>query len=410
MVAALDIDVDPSEFGFSNEGLALLKPAFDRYVEDRRLSGWLATISRGGHLVWSDKGGYRDRERSLPVEDDTIWRIYSMTKPVIGIAAMILYDEGRFDLNDDVGQWIEGFREPRVWTGGTAESPESTPANRPVRVVHLLTHMSGLTYGFQYRHPADALYRHLGYNFGFAEGADLDQAIRDWTSVPLLFEPGTRWNYGVSFDVLGRLIEIWSGQRLDVFVKERILDPLGMLDTEWWTPPEKAERLAMLYVHSDGVAVPFERLANASLHPPTILNGSGGLNSTAHDYERFMAMLVRGGELDGKRILSRDSLELMTTNHLPGGGDLVALAVDSYAEPYYTGLGFGFSMFIIDDAAANRTLASEGAFGWGGAASTTFLVDPSKDLTMAFYTQLLPSGTYPIRRDLERLVYDALVN
>jgi CubicO group peptidase (beta-lactamase class C family) len=410
MVVALDIDVDPSEFGFSNERLALLKPAFNRYVEDRRLAGWLATISRGGQLVWSDKGGDRDRERSLPVEDDTIWRIYSMTKPVIGIAVMILYEEGHFELSDDIGQWIDGFREPRVWTGGTEENPESVPAEGPVRVVHLLTHMSGLTYGFQYRHPTDAMYRRLGYNFGFAKGADLDQAIRDWTSVPLLFEPGTRWNYGVSFDVLGRLIEIWSGQRLDDFVKERILDPLEMHDTEWWTPPEKADRLAMLYVPSDGASVPFESLANAVLHPPTILNGSGGLNSTAHDYERFMAMLVRGGELDGKRIVSRASLELMTTNHLPGGGDLVALAVDSNNEPYYTGLGFGYSMFVIDDARANRTLASEGAFGWGGAASTTFLVDPAKDLTMAFYTQLLPSGTYPIRRDLERLVYGALVD
>lgn len=333
-----------------------------------------------------------------------------MTKPVIAIAVMILYEEGRLDLSDDVGQWIDGFREPRVWVGGTVEAPETAPAEGPVRVVHLLTHMSGLTYGFQYRHPVDAIYRHLGYNFGYAKDADLDQAIRDCSSVPLLFEPGARWNYGVSFDVLGRLIEIWSGQPLDVFLRERILGPLGMVDTEWWTPPEKAERLAMLYVPAEGVSVPFERLANASLHPPRILGGSGGLLSTAYDFERFMAMLLGGGELDGTRIVSRRSLELMTTNYLPGGGDLATLAVDSYAEPPYTGLGFGLSMFVLEDARANRTLATEGSFGWGGAASTAFLVDPTEDLTMAFYTQLLPSGTYPIRRDLERLVYEALAD
>jgi CubicO group peptidase (beta-lactamase class C family) len=405
-MSKLVVDVDPGDWGFSPANLARIKPTFDEYVADRRLAGWLMTISRGGHLVWTDKGGHRDREHDLEVTDDTIWRIYSMTKPIIAVAAMMLYEEGRFALSDDVGQWIDALAEPRVWVGGTEADPETVAASEPIRVQHLLTHTSGLTYGFQYRHVVDAIYRHKGYNFGFAKGADLDQAIRDWGSSPLLFQPGTQWNYSVSFDVLGRLIEIWSGQPLDVFLKERIFDPLGMPDTEWWCPPEKVDRLAMLYVPSNGDSLPYEELAKASLHSPRIMGGGGGLLSTAYDYERFMAMLLRGGELDGQRLLSQKTLELMTQNHLPGGLNLTDVALDSYSESGYAGLGFGFSMAVVTERHSYGP--NDGSFFWGGAASTSFWIDPAQDLTVGFYTQLLPSGTYPIRRDLERCVYQAL--
>jgi CubicO group peptidase (beta-lactamase class C family) len=407
-MSKLVVDVDPGDWGFSVDRLARIAPHFDKYVEDQRLAGWLATISRGGQHLWSAKGGHRDRERNLAVEDDTIWRIYSMTKPVTAVAVMMLYEEGLFDLNDDVGQWIDALREPRVWSGGTPQSPETVPATEAIRVHHLLTHTSGLTYGFQYKHPVDAIYREKGYDFIFKRGADLVEAVDDWGTSPLLFQPGSRWNYSVAFDVLGRLIEIWSGQPLDVFMKERIFDPLGMGDTEWWCPPDKADRLAMLYVPAQRTAVPYEDWAKAALHRPRILGGGGGLLSTAYDYDRFANMLLRGGELDGVRLLAGGTVELMTSNHLPGGVDMDEFAIDSFSESDYAGLGFGFGMSVVNDRRKNKTIGSEGTFSWGGAASTVFWVDPQEDLTVSFFTQLLPSGTYPLRRELSTLVYQAL--
>jgi len=379
-------------------------------VQERRFAGWLATIARGGQLVYCAKGGDRDREKGLEVTDDTIWRVYSMTKPITAVAVMMLYEEGHFDLNDEAGKWIEPLREARVWSRGTPVKFETVPALEPVRVHHLLTHMSGLTYGFGYVHPVDAIYRAKGYDFGYAQGADLAQAVHDWCTSPLLFQPGSRWNYSVSFDVLGRLIEIWSGQPLDVFMKERIFDPLGMPDTEWWCPPEKLDRLAMLYTPVKGECVPAEELARGVTRAPRVLGGGGGLLSTAYDYNRFMTMLLRGGELDGARLLSSRTVELMTENHLPGDADLEALATDSFSETSYAGVGFGLGMSVLTDRRKNKSLVSEGTFAWGGAASTAFWVDPVEDITVSFFTQLLPSSTYPIRRQLQGLVYQALAD
>ena len=407
-MSVLKVGDDARAFGFSPERLARIAPHFDRYVEDRRLAGWLATVSRGGQLAWTGRGGLRDRERGLDVADDTIWRIFSMTKPLTALAVMMLYDEGLFDLNDEAGRWIDSLRESRVWSGGTPTSPETVGAIEPVRIHHLLMHTSGLTYGFQYAHPVDEIYRNKGYDFVFKHGATLAEAVDDWCTSPLLFQPGSQWNYSVSFDVLGRLVEIWSGQPLDVFMKERIFDPLGMADTEWWCPPEKTDRLAMLYVPKKGEAIAMADWAKASLHPPGLLGGGGGLLSTAYDYDRFMTMLLRGGELDGVRLLSSRSVDLMTENHLPGDVDLETYATDSFSESSYAGVGFGFGMSVVTDRRKNKSLVSEGTFAWGGAASTAFWVDPVEDLTVGFYTQLLPSTTYPIRRELQRLVYQAL--
>jgi CubicO group peptidase (beta-lactamase class C family) len=396
--------------GFDPARLERIAPHFDAYVEDRRLPGWLATVARGGELVWSAKGGYRDREKNLEVTDDTIWRIYSMTKPVTAIAVMMLYEEGCFDLNDDVGQWIDDLKEPHVWAGGTAAEPLTVPAIEPVRVHHLLTHMSGLTYGFHRRHPTDEIYRLKGYDFGFWRGADLTQAVHEWATSPLVFQPGSGWNYSVSFDVLGRLIEIWSGQSFESFLQDRLLGPLKMTDTDWYCPEEKRDRMAMLYVPHGGDSFPYEELAKTFDHPPRIHGGGGGLVSTASDYQRFMTMLLQGGELDGARLLSNRTLDLMTRNHLPNDVDIEEIATDSFSDVDYAGIGYGLGFSVVLDSAKNRSLTSEGTFAWGGAASTAFWVDPVEDLTVAFYTQLLPSSTYPIRRDLQQLVYQALVD
>ncbi|HVB70129.1 MAG TPA: serine hydrolase domain-containing protein [Acidimicrobiales bacterium] len=404
----LEVKVDPSSVGLSESRLARITGHFDRYVADRRLPGWLATVSRGGDLAWVGRGGYRDREAELPVSDDTIWRIYSMTKPFTTIAAMSLYEEGFFDLNDDVGQWVEELREPRVFIGGTPDEPETRPANGPVTVFHLLSHTSGLTYGFQRNHHVDAIYRANGYDFGWPHDVDLARAVHDWCTFPLLFEPGSRWNYSVSTDVLGHLIEIWTGKSLDAVVHERVIEPLGLTDTEWWCPEDKHSRLAALYVPGADGATVFDALGRGAKRPPQLLGGGGGLVSTARDYDRLMAMLVRGGELEGTRVLSRRTLELMTVNHLPGGADLTTCAEDSYAEVDYAGQGFGLGFSVVTDPVANRSLLSKGTYLWGGAASTLFWVDPLEELTVAFFTQLLPTGTYPLRRDLQQLVYGAL--
>lgn len=404
----LDVLVEPSEVGLDPTRLARIRTHFDQYVTDRRLSGWLVTVARGGELVWTGAGGYRDRDRDLSVTDDTIWRIFSMTKPLTTVAAMMLYEEGHFDLNDDVGRWLDELSAPRVYVSGPPSAPVTAPATEPVRVHHLLTHTSGLTYGFNYLHPVDAIYRAKGYDFGWPPTADLATAVRDWCTSPLLFQPGTRWNYSVATDVLGRLVEIWSGRPLDVFVRERILSPLGMTDTDWHCPDEKVERLAMLYVPSANGAVAVPDLARAATRPPRLLSGGGGLVSTAADYQRFMSMILHGGELDGVRLLSSRTVSLMTENHLPEDVDLARFATDSFAEADFAGVGFGLGFSVVVDRRANRSLVTEGSVGWGGAASTAFWIDPLEELTVGFYTQLLPSGTYPLRRELQRLVYQAL--
>jgi CubicO group peptidase (beta-lactamase class C family) len=267
-----------------------------------------------------------------------------------------------------------------------------------------------LTYEFRRTHPVDQMYRDMGYDFGQTGGANLEKAVNDWCSNPLLFEPGTQFNYSVATDVLARLIEIWSGQPLDVFLKERVLEPLGMFDTDFWCLPDKQERLAMLYLHYAGETFPWDDMAKKAARKPRMLSGGGGLGSTAYDYQRFMTMLLRGGELDGVRLVSSRTLELMTQNHLPGDVDLQNFAIDSYADVDGAGIGFGLGFAVVTDSIRNKSLISEGSFYWGGAASTIFWVDPADDLTVGFYTQVVPTGFYPLRRELEQLVYQALVD
>ncbi len=401
---------DASELGLDPQRLARIASHFDQYVADRRLASWHATVGRAGKLAWTGMGGHRDREQGAPITEDSMYRIYSMTKPIASVAAMMLYEEGAFDLNDDAGRWIESLREPRVWKGGTPNAPETVPAIEPVRVHHLLTHMSGLTYFFNYNHPVDAIYRAKGYDFDKNPGTDLAGAIDDWCSAPLLFQPGSRWNYGVSTDVIGRLIEIWSGQSLDDFLRERLFEPLGMTDTGFFCPEDKHDRMTMLYVPAGGDSFPYEALAKGAMHQPRNLSAGGGLVSTAADYQTFMNMLLNGGELDGRRYLSNRTLGLMTRNHLPGNTDLEAFATDSFSEVNFAGVGFGLGFSVVTDAARNKAPTTEGSFAWGGAASTAFWVDPVEELTVGFYTQLLPSGTYNLRRELQQLVYAALVD
>jgi CubicO group peptidase (beta-lactamase class C family) len=281
-----------------------------------------------------------------------------------------------------------------------------------MRMWHLLTHTAGLTYGFTKSSPVDEMYRLAGSDFAQPPGMDLAALCDLWASMPLLFEPGTGWNYSVATDVLGRVCEVLTGKPLDEIFTERVLGPLGMSDTRWWVDEGDAARLAALYAPMPGTgqAFRYDVIGAGALKPPSWLGGGGGLVSTAHDYDRFTRMLLSGGAIDGTRILSPRTLRFMTKNHLPGGAMLTSLARGQFAETNYEGMGFGLGFGVLVDPVAYKIPASAGEFTWGGAASTAFWVDPLEQITAAFYTQLLPSSTYPIRTELRQLVYTSLVD
>ena len=409
-MSELEVQIDPASLGFDEVRLERINTHFNKYVADNKLSGWQATVSRGGELVWKGSGGHRNREEGLEVSDDTIWRIYSMTKPITSVAVMMMYEEGLFDLNDPAGKWIDSLKQSHVLVGGTAQDPKTEPAKSQITIHQLLTHTSGLTYDFQEDIVAE-IYRLNGSGgTGYRKDASLAELVDDWCNAPLLFHPGEKWNYSFATDVLGRLVEIWSGMSLREFFMERIFAPLGMHDSDFYCPQEKLDRLAMLYVPGRDGAVPYLDLAVKAEKMPSGFSGGGGLLSTAYDYNRFTAMLLNGGVLDGSRLLSSRTVELMTRNHLPNNCDLASIAIDSWAETSFEGIGFGLGFSMLDDPAKNRILGGKGLYRWGGAASTNFWVDPAEDITVGFFTQLMPSSTYEVRRELQTLVYQALAD
>jgi CubicO group peptidase (beta-lactamase class C family) len=280
-----------------------------------------------------------------------------------------------------------------------------------MRMWHLLTHCSGLTYGFHHMHVVDEMYRNAGYEWGAPEGVDLAGAVDAWAQLPLLFQPGAEWNYGVSTDVLGRVVEVLSGQSLDDFFADHIFEPLGMPDTAFWVQPDQLDRLAALYAMAPGLPtkVRYDVMGNAVRSKPGWLSGGGGLVSTVADYHRFTQMLLGGGELDGVRLLSPRTVAYMTRNHLPGGADLETFGRRIFSEVRYDGVGFGLGFAVVHDPVAFKTLTNPGEFNWGGAASTAFYVDPVEQLSVVFMTQLLPSSTYPLRSQLRQLVAQAIV-
>ncbi len=410
-MSQIEVEVDPNDVGLDAGRLARIDRHFARYVDDGRLPGWLLVVTRDGRVAHVGVAGQRDREAGLPMTADALFRIYSMTKPVTSVAAMMLCEEGAFELKDPVGDYIESFRDQLVYAGGSLLDPHTVPTLRPMRIWHLLTHTSGLTYAFHNMSVVDAIYRAKGDAWGVAGDVDLRTACERWGSSPLLFEPGAEWNYSVSTDVLGHLVEVVSGQTLDEFFAERIFAPLGMKDTTFSVEEPAGERLAMLYsAGPERSAVRAEELARKAHSRPAMLSGGGGLISSAADYHRFTQMLRNRGELDGTRLLGSRTLDYMVRNHLPGNADLESFGRPLFAETTYEGVGFGLGFSVVLDPAANKVLSSKGTFAWGGAASTAFWVDPQEDLTAMFFTQLMPSSTYPIRSQLSTLVYQSLVD
>jgi CubicO group peptidase (beta-lactamase class C family) len=322
----------------------------------------------------------------------------------------MLWEEGAFELKDPVARFIPAFEDVRVYVRGSAQKPLTAPAAEPVRLWHLLTHTSGLTYGFHHAHPVDEMYRAAGFEWSTPAGPDLAACCEAWARMPLLFEPGTEWNYSVASDVLGRVVEVVSGQSLDAFFAERIFAPLGMRETGFHVAEADAGRLAALYTPdpSTGRAVRNDGMGTAALRPPDALCGGGGLVSTAADYHRFTQMLLGEGELDGVRLLGPRTVRYMASNHLPS--DLEEFGRPLFAETTFEGVGFGLGFSVVVDPVLGRYPSSPGEFAWGGAASTAFWVDPLEELTVLFFTQLLPSSTYSIRPQLHQLVHQALLD
>ncbi|TQN38108.1 CubicO group peptidase (beta-lactamase class C family) [Blastococcus colisei] len=418
MGSDLTVSTDPAEVGFDPARLGRIDRRLARWVDDGQLPGFLVTVARHGRLVHVGRQGLRDVEDGLPVEEDTRWRIFSMTKPVTSVAAMMLYEEGAFELGDPIAKWLPEFAETRVYVAGSSQRPVTVPQVEPIRVRHLLTHTSGLTYGFHNTHPVDAMYRAMGHDWGSPPGADTAEVCRQWASVPLLFQPGSEWNYGVSTDVLGRLVEVLSGQPLDEFFEQRIFAPLGMRDTSFGLREgDDLETLARLYAAVPGQPggaatgfAPIDAMGQAAHSKPAFLSGGGGLVSTAGDYLRFVELLRRGGSYDGGRLLGSRTIAYMTRNHLPGNADIEAFGRPVFAETPLRGVGFGLGFSMVIDPAKYGVVSSLGDYSWGGAASTAFYVDPVEDITVSFYTQLLPSSTLPIRNYLRALVNQALVD
>jgi len=411
-MAELKVEVAAVEVGFDAARLNRIDRHFARYVDDGRLPGWLILVSRAGKIVHLSTYGWRDLEAGAAVEVDTLFRIFSMTKPITSVAAMMLYEEGAFELKDPVSRFIPAFADVRVYRSGSILKPVTEPTTEPVRIWHLLTHTAGLTYGFHYTHPVDALYRAAGFEWGTPAGADLAACCETWARLPLLFQPGAEWNYSVATDVLGRVVELASGLSLDRFFTDRIFEPLGMIDTGFTVPAVAVGRLAALYTPTPDTlrAVRNDGMGDRVLRWPTCLSGGGGLVSTAADYHRFTQLLLRGGELDGVRLLSNRTFRYMTRNHLPGGVDLETFGRPLFAETTFTGVGFGLGVAVMSDPVANKVLCSAGELAWGGAASTVFWVDPVEGITALFLTQLLPSSTHPIRSQFQPLVYQALID
>jgi CubicO group peptidase (beta-lactamase class C family) len=402
--------VKPETLGMSSAQLARVAQHLqNEYVGPGKIAGALALVSRHHEVAELTCLGHMDLERGKPMREDTLFRVYSMTKPIASVALMQLVEQARIELSAPVSRYIPGWGELRVFDSGHHPDFVTRPASREMTVHDLMTHTSGLTYDFHERSSVDAAYRKLGVRT-HQPGLTLKDLVGRLGTLPLEFSPGSAWNYSLSTDVVGYLVEQVSGQRLDHYLEQHILHPLGMHDTHFQVPEAKRERFAACYTRGRDKRLVLQDDPGSSFYTGevTLLSAGGGLVSTLHDYHRFCRMLLAGGSLDGARILGRKTLESMTTNHLPGGKDLASLSTGSFSETPYRGVGFGLGFSVSLNPALGGNLGTPGEFAWGGMASTLFWVDPVESLIVIFMTQLIPSRTFNFRGQLKSLVYPAL--
>ena len=392
----------PEDVGLSSERLERLSEAMQGYVDDGRLAGAVALVARHGEVAYFEAFGDRDREAGTPMTEDALFRIASQTKALVSVGVMILQVEGRLLISDPVADYLPEFRETTVAVPVEGGGYEIVPAERPITIRHLLTHTAGIGYGYG---PAQDRWEAAGITGWYF--ADRDEPIRATVArmpaLPFDAQPGERWVYGYATDILGALIEVASGETLAAFLKSRILDPLGMTDTHFYLPHAKADRLAVVYAadDDDGIvrAPDLGGMAGQGQYvdgPRTSFSGGAGLVSSAMDYARFLQMLLNGGELDGVRVLSPTTVDLMTVNHL---GDV----------SFGPGEGFGLGFYVVEDVGARGEPGSIGEFGWGGAYHSTYWVDPQEQLVVVYFTQLRPTGGLDDHGKLRALVYQAIV-
>ncbi len=404
------VDASPHTLGFCPNRLERITAWMDAYVKSGRLPCAQTLVLRRGQCAYFKEVGNLDVDTRAPIGADTIFRIYSMTKPITSVGLMMLYEQGAFQLNDPVSRFIPSFRNLEVFAGGDVESYHTHPAKREITIRDLLTHTSGLTYGFMHANTVDALYRKHGLGDAHCQ-EPLASVAAKLSTLPLLSQPGEQWNYGVSTDVLGHVIEIISGQSLDEYLAKHILEPLDMRDTGFFVKPQALSRFASSYKKApdhDGFLPAEDQRRSPYKERPIFLSGGGGLVSTAQDYVRFCQMLLNKGELKGVRLLGRKTVGLIMCNHLPG--DMASMGQSVFSETSYDGIGFGLGFSVVDSPAKAQVLCSAGTCAWGGMASTGFWIDPEEDIIVIFMTQLIPSSTWPIRNELRVLVNQALVD
>lgn len=401
----------PKKHGFDGDRLAAIDTFLkERYLDSGEFPHTQLLVSRDGEIVHFSSQGKAREGGATTIDEGSMFRIASMTKPITSVAFMMLVEECKVALDTPVHHVLPEFKKLGVYAGGGAGVPFMTrPTDEPMRMVDLLRHTSGLTYGFQNRSNIDAAHRELKLE-NWHGNHDLDGFVAELGKLPLEFSPGTSWNYSVSTDVLGAVVQRVSGMSLPEFFEQRIFKPLGMNDTGFTVPSEKLDRLVDCYTLVPGKGrVMFDRAEESMWSKPfTLVSGGGGLVSTALDYNRFCQMCLNGGTLDGVRILGRKTIELMTQNHLPNGADLSAMSKSLFSETQNAGTGFGLGFAVTIDTARSMMPGSVGEYYWGGMFSTAFFIDPVERLSMVFMTQLSPSMIYPIRRELKTMIYSAL--
>jgi len=403
------MELAPKRAGFAPERINRITEHLDKnYVAPGKIAGCQTLVARHGHVAYFKSQGLMDRERRKPMTDDTIFRLYSMTKPITSVALMTLFEQGHFQLNDPVSRFIPAWRDPKVWVAGEGARMETLAPARPMTMRHVLSHTGGLTYGAT-NHPVDRAYREVGVGRG--TGETLSGFADKLAKVPLRYQPGERWMYSLSTDVCGYLVEAISGKTFDKYLQETIFDPLDMKDTSFMVAPRKADRFAANYERQADKSLKLIDDPERSnyLRQPTFFSGGGGLTGTTADYLRFCEMLRRGGELDGVRILGSRTIELMHLNHLAGGKDLSGMAIGAFSETAYEGVGFGLG-FAMTLGQVEAGALGGGDYYWGGAASTIFWVDPREDMVVIFMTQLMPSATFNFRGQLRNIIYSAIVD
>lgn len=386
--------------GLSIDRLSRIEPAMQQYIDSKRLAGVMTLVARNGEIVHWKTQGDQDREQQIPLAKDSIFRIYSMSKPITAVAALTLWEKGMFHMHDPIDKYLPELKNLKVYVSGAGEDMVLEDAKYPIRIIDLFTHTAGFSYGFT-NSEVDKMYQAL-----FAKGPakSTSDSLKMIATLPLNHQPGTAWHYGVNTDIIGFLVERLSGQKLGEYMQAEIFSPLGMLDTGFSVAPEKLNRFAQVYtVGKQGQTIVMENEPLGDfMSDPAVHNAGGGLTSTMQDYFTFAQMLLNGGEYNGVRILGRKTVEYMRTNHLPE--NMIPF------NPESTGEGYGLAVSVMVDPGQSRFMSSEGGFGWSGAASTFMRIDPKENMVMISMAQFIPIGFHSYHHDFRNMVYQALVD